>query len=336
MGDGCQVNKDSQISKNLLHSVVESFKSIKENTVQDQILITPVGKLKSCLEHWKAAGANQYILDVVEHGYELPFRNIPSSVRLKNNKSARDNPKFASGEIKNLLLKGCVTEFQETPYIVNPLTVAYGKSGKPRLVLDCRHINLELFKYKCCFEDQSVAKQLFTTGDYLFSFDIRSAYHHIMIFQEHKTYLCFSWECDGQAHYDVFNVPPFGISTADFIFTKVLRVVVTKWRSQGFRTVLFLDDGLSGESTYTRALQASQFMHQDLIMFGFLIAEDKCHWEPCQSIVWLGYLWDTCRGIFMVTEDRIQKTERLLKEFMEMIGKARKANRKRQRQKQHF
>ena len=104
------------------------------------------------------------------------------------------------------------------PVVVNPLTVAYGKSRKPRLVLDCRYINPELFKYKVCFEDQSVAKQIFCKGDYLFSFDIRSAYHHIMIFPEHRQFLGFCWETENGKGYYVYNVLPFGISTAGLIF----------------------------------------------------------------------------------------------------------------------
>ncbi|XP_060569538.1 uncharacterized protein LOC132727948 [Ruditapes philippinarum] len=62
-------------------------------------------------------------------------------------------------------------------------------------------------------------------------------------------------------------------------------------------------------------------MHQDLIKFGFLIADDKCNWLPCQSIIWLGYIWDTCNGKIKVTDNRIQKTELLLKGFIEKIRK---------------
>jgi hypothetical protein len=112
-------------------------------------------------------------------------------------------------------------------------------------------------------EDQSVAKQLFKVGYFLFSFDIRSAYHHVTIFKEHRKYLGFSWNYDDHTHFYVFNVLPFGISTAGFVCTKLLRVVVTKWRSLGFRTVLCLDDGLGGESTYSKVLESSNFMHQD-------------------------------------------------------------------------
>ena len=106
------------------------------------------------------------------------------------------------------------------PHVVNPLTVTLNKNGKKRLVLDCRHINPDLFKYKCSFENHSVARQIFSQDDYLFTFDIRSAYHHCMIFSEHRTYLGFSWIFEGEQRYSVFNVLPFGISTAGYLFTK--------------------------------------------------------------------------------------------------------------------
>ena len=45
------------------------------------------------------------------------------------------------------------------------------------------------------------------------------------IYEKHREYLGFSWIFKGQGHvrYFVFNVLPFGVSTAAHIFTKVLR-----------------------------------------------------------------------------------------------------------------
>ena len=61
-------------------------------------------------------------------------------------------------------------------HVVNPLTVALNKNGKERLVLDCRHIDPDLFKFKCSFENHPIARQIFCQGDYLFTFDVRCAY----------------------------------------------------------------------------------------------------------------------------------------------------------------
>ena len=69
---------------------------------------------------------------------------------------------------------------------VNPLTVAFNRDGKARLVLDCRDINSHLIQFRFQYEDVSVAKQIFQKGDFLFAFDLKSAYHHIEIFEDHK------------------------------------------------------------------------------------------------------------------------------------------------------
>jgi hypothetical protein len=59
--------------------------------------------------------------------------------------------------------------------IVNPLTVAYSKSSKPRLELDCRHINPHLHRFRFKYGDGRVAREMFDIGDFIFSPDLKSA-----------------------------------------------------------------------------------------------------------------------------------------------------------------
>lgn len=84
---------------------------------------------------------DNYIRDIISHGYKIPFKTIPESVELKNNRSSLENVEFVSSEIESLLAKNCISEVSTKPSVVNPLTVAYNRSGKPRLVLDCRYVN---------------------------------------------------------------------------------------------------------------------------------------------------------------------------------------------------
>lgn len=53
------------------------------------------------------------MLSVIEFGYSLPLFTTPSSVEIKNNKSAIDNERFVSSEIEKLIRKGCVQEVIE-------------------------------------------------------------------------------------------------------------------------------------------------------------------------------------------------------------------------------
>ena len=144
--------------------------------------ISPVGRLKDRIHVWDQLQVDIYIKDVIVNGYKLPFKELLSSVFLNNNRSARENPEFVDNEIQSLLKLKCISEVSQTPYVVNPLTVAYGKSGKPRLVLDCRHINPHLMKFKHKYEDTKVARELFKTNEFHFTYDLQSAYHKVPIF----------------------------------------------------------------------------------------------------------------------------------------------------------
>ena len=48
-------------------------------------------RLKESLPFWKSINTCDFILDVIEFGYKIPFVNEPESVFLKNNKSALDH-----------------------------------------------------------------------------------------------------------------------------------------------------------------------------------------------------------------------------------------------------
>ena len=135
--------------------------------------------LKNSIRKWEEIGTSRYILNVIEKGYRLPLKTCPQSVYLKNNRSARENPGFVEEEISILLNKGVISEYDSPPWVINPLTVAYSKSGKPRMVLDCRHINPHLHKFKFKYEDIKIAENMFEKGAYLFTFDLKGAYHHI-------------------------------------------------------------------------------------------------------------------------------------------------------------
>lgn len=267
------------------------------------------GRLLSCLSRWSEITHNDHILNVIRHGYKLPFTEVPTSVCLGNNRSSKDHPEFVSAEIQKLLETGVVSEVSEKPHVVNPLTVAHSRSGKPRLVLDCRHINPHLAKFKCKYEGVQTAEQMFEKGTYLFTFDLKGAYHHIEIFRAHRTYLGFHWVDGGITKYYVYNCLPFGISTAGYIFTKVLRVVLEYWRSQGHKVLMFLDDGMGGHTDQSLASHLSIFVRNSLLTLGFLISEEKSSWDPSLKSTWMGHVWHMQEGILTITDERVDRIE---------------------------
>ena len=81
---------------------------------------------------------------------------------------------------------------------------------------------------------------LFKPGEWMFSFDLKSGYHQVDIVPHHQKYLGFEW----RGKYFVFTVLPFGLSTAPYVFTKLLRPSVQLWRGKGHKAILYLDDGI--------------------------------------------------------------------------------------------
>ena len=271
---------------------------------------SPYNRLKGAAHEWRKVGTSSYILSVIEEGYKIPFKEMPPNQKCRNNRSARDNPEFVSKEIKILLAKGCISKVGYTPYVINPLTVAYNKKGKPRLVLDCRNLNKCLHTFKFKYEDISTARQMFEKGTFLYAFDIRGAYNHIDIFHSHRTYLGFAWrEENGEESMYVYNSLCFGLATAGHIFSKVVRVMVAFWRSKGHKVITFLDDGLGGDRSYQSALESSNFVKDSIQRFGFLLAEEKCKWLPMLQVTWLGYFICMNSGKFYITDDRIKRLE---------------------------
>lgn len=292
------------------------YEALHTTLVENDCSSSPIGRLKAAESKWRQAGANAYIMRVILEGYSIPFRELPAAKQMKNNKSARDNMQFVISEVSKLLEKQCVTEVFEKPKVINPLTVAFSKTGKKRLVLDCRHINEYLVKYKFKYEDINTATQMFRKGSYLFSYDLKSAYHHIMIQNEMRTYLGFSVEHEGVEKYYVFNVLPFGLATSGHIFTKVLRVLIAYWRGQGHKVIMFLDDGIGGHLNFDEATKLSQLVQSGLTEFGFLLASDKCQWMPVTKLPWLGYLLDMAMGKLFVTDERISRLEIAIESFL--------------------
>ena len=60
---------------------------------------------------------------------------------------------------------------------------------------------------------------MFSSGLLVFSFDLKSAYHHIDICEEHMKFLSFKWpSVDGEMKLYEFKVLPFGLTSAAYAF----------------------------------------------------------------------------------------------------------------------
>ena len=81
------------------------------------------GRLKKCLQAWEEIQAPQFIIDIIQNGYKIPFLSIPPPFKANNNKSAINERQFVEQAITELLLHECIIEVGSPPGIINPLSV---------------------------------------------------------------------------------------------------------------------------------------------------------------------------------------------------------------------
>ncbi len=115
-------------------------------------------------------------------------------------------------------------------------------------------------------------------------------------------------------HYYVFTVPPFGLSTACYIFTKLLRPLVRYWRARGLRILVYLDDGLcmAAGTCSQKASEASELVRATLARAGFVAHPTKSVWQPTQYLQWLGFVIDLALGQIEVPKGKLQTLQQML------------------------
>ena len=196
-----------------------------------------------------------------------------------NQQSARGNAGFVDLAVAELLSGGYIESVSAKPYICSPLSVVENATGKQRLVLNLRHVNQFVWKQKFKYEDLRIAMMLFRPGEYMFTFDLKSGYHHVEVTQAHRKYLGFEWN----GRYFQFSVLPFGLSSAPYIFSKLMRVLVRRWRSKGLKAIMYLDDGICAVKGKAEAERASAWVRDTLDCVGLVVHGGKSVWLPALS-----------------------------------------------------
>lgn len=159
--------------------------------------------------------------------------------RANNRQSALDNAVFVSDQINTLLLSGATLKTHHHNDIrINPLSVAGDK--KLRLILHLSDLNNHLEKYHAKFEDLLKNRNVLPRHGFMTCFDLKSGYHHVFI---HEVFVN-TWDSHGKIAHTSSISYLLGLSPAPFIFTKLLRPLLARWRSQGMGVAIYLDDGL--------------------------------------------------------------------------------------------
>ena len=272
------------------------------------------GRLKENSHFWKnELKPSLFVQNIIDNGYIMPFITIPPSFYAPNNKSSLRNSRFVSQAISKLLKNKCIEELDQN--CCNPLTVA--ESKKLRLVLDLGHVNSFIKQNKFRHENLATLSENLSEGDYFTTFDLSSGYHHIEIHPEHRKFLGLEWTFeDGSTKYFHICVLPFGLSSACYVFTKVLHPFTKRWRGIDIKTIIYIDDGIAASRSLELAKTAGELVKNDLVSAGFVINVEKSDFNPTTKGKWLGTIIDTIEMTFTVPSEKNNKLLADIKNFV--------------------
>jgi hypothetical protein len=263
---------------------------------------SPGGRLADFPKEWLASGS-QFARGVVTTGLRL---NLLRRIKPNNPPPVRMDPALlpaADKAVQELLDKQAIEPLNSSRPIFSPFfVVAQGEKIRP--ILDCRRVNRALAPPHFHMEDMRTIRPLIRQGDWLTKIDLKDAYLHVPIHPADRRFLAFHW--NGKDYQ--FKVLPFGLATAPWIFTRLMKLVTRKLRALGLRLASYLDDVCLISSSREMALREGELVARTLQEFGFLVNWKKSTvMFPSQVQEFLGTIVDTKEMTLSLSKKKLSK-----------------------------
>ena len=160
------------------------------------------------------------------------------------------------------------------------------KGGDIRPILDLSFLNTFIKTPKLKMESISSILPFLSQGMWATSLDVTDAFWQVSIRPSFQKYLCFV--LDGTVF--MFLKLPFGLTSAPWAFSRLMRPIKKYLRSLKVHVSAFLDDFMIA-ALYRDLCSVHTNWTADLLAWlGFSINEEKSERAPKQSIVYLGVL----------------------------------------------
>ena len=266
----------------------------------------PAGNIARYLDKWKQITQSNFILQIIEFGYKLQFNSPPFQQSPIITNVSKSNLAKLPPLISDLENSGAISRVNasESLHLYRAFSVLK-KNGKGRFIIDLSPLNRLIKKVHFRMEDAQFIKSLVNPNDYLASIDLSDAFLSIPLHHESKKFISFHFNGTTFS----FNVLPFGLTSSPRIFSKVLRPVISHLRRSGIKVSAYLDDIILCSPDFNSLLSHVDATISLLTDLGFTINRDKSSLIPSQSLIHLGYLWDTVKFSLSIPSDKISKVK---------------------------
>ena len=228
---------------------------------------------------------------------------------------------YVQDHVDTLLEDTTVSEVFEKPLCCNPLTVASRYVNgllKLCLCIDLsRYINLLLKREAVSLPSLDKALKTLLPGDYQATFDLKSAFHHVLIHPDFCKYLGFAVPSkDGtRTRYFVFRVLPFGLASAVQLLARLTKPICIFLAGEGIRISIYIDDGWILAILRELAAQHLQRTFDVLACAGFIVSIDKSDTsaDVSQTKNHLGFLVNSVTMTVAADQRKLDEVDSLIR-----------------------
>lgn len=249
-------------------------------------------------------------------GYKIPFIKEPHQSTVTHEK------KFSSEEIKafeaaisKMLEKGVIVETQP---IKGQFLSSYFLVPKPdktdRFILNLKQLNKFIEAEHFKLEDYRTVSRLLEENSYIATIDLKDAYNSVPVHKAYRKYLRFKFL---DKIYE-FTCLCFGLSTAPYTFTKIMKPLMHLLRGNGFSSVLYLDDFCLFGTSKKKCAENVSITSELLDFLGFVMNHKKCKLEPSKTGRFLGFIFNSIKMTIELPLEKRYVVGDLIEKFSKM------------------
>lgn len=215
-------------------------------------------------------------------------------------------------EVKTLLKSGAAQKCKSMTGFLSPIFLRPKSDGTFRPIFDLRNLNFYLKPPRFRLLNHFRIPLCLNVLDYMCKIDLSQAYFHIPITKAHRRFLAFYYK---NTVYQMTCLP-FGLATAPCTFANISNWLANRFREEGIRVIVYLDDFLLMNTNPQILENQTQRVLETLTKLGWCVNMEKSIMNSTQVIEYLGVIWNTQLNLKYLPDPKIRKTIQIIKDTL--------------------
>uniref|UniRef100_H3B8L7 ribonuclease H n=1 Tax=Latimeria chalumnae TaxID=7897 RepID=H3B8L7_LATCH len=238
---------------------------------------------------WRAIRVSHWVLHIVQNGLYIGFSHSPRQLQPPHPLTLSPEGQVALVvELEAAQRWGTIERAplgrDDHQWVSNMFVVP--KAGGFQPVVDLKPLKQYVCAPRFRMEGLKDLRFLLQRSFSMTKIDLSNAFHSIPIAPRHRRFLQFHWK--GELWQVTCMV--FGLASAPWVFTKILKPFMVCLHSWGVRLLVYLDNILLMEPSAERLQEQMKVAVHLLTALGFQVNQGKSTLTPTQSIEYLGFV----------------------------------------------